>query len=107
MSLYILLSVVFTELLDTRENLLSSAACAWYQGNYTTAAMLFETVLLEHPSDILALRLAQECYQLAGLSENVLGCIVRHPQTQYASRQIECNVSGQFHLSVLQKYTHD
>jgi hypothetical protein len=67
--------------------------------------MLFETVLLEHPSDILALRLAQECYQLAGLSENVLGCIVRHPQTQYASSQIECNVSGQFHIFLFYKST--
>jgi len=36
-------------------------------------------VLLEHPSDLIAVRLAQDAYMAGGSTRNALGCLIRHP----------------------------
>ena len=39
-----------------------------------TAGMFLESSLMADPQDMLAMRLAQDCYLEAGSSENALGC---------------------------------
>lgn len=73
--------------LTKREEYLGAAALAWANGNYRLSGALLESCLIEFPSDIIALRLAQDAYLAAGDSRNVLGCV---------ARSIQCLDSGNF-----------
>jgi hypothetical protein len=59
--------------LNAREQFLSAAALAWYEGRYMTAGAYLESSLMTDPQDALTMRLAQDCYLEAGSAENALG----------------------------------
>jgi hypothetical protein len=67
--------------LPGRECLYAAAAVAWAEGNYVRAGQLLESVILQNPGDLLAVRLAQDAYMTCGSTENALGCLIRHPST--------------------------
>jgi hypothetical protein len=62
-----------------REAQFAAAALAWFEGNHFKAGALFESSLLDNPEDILAMKLAQDSYMVAGCSNNAIGCTLRHP----------------------------
>jgi tetratricopeptide (TPR) repeat protein len=66
--------------LNRREMAFAYAAFAWRQGNYYKAGAILEKALLENPYDVLAMRLAQDCYLAAGSSAQALGCVLRYPE---------------------------
>ena len=63
--------------LPSRETLLLSAAELWMNGEYSAAGNTFEKILSEYPTDLLAIRLAQDSYLCAGDSYNALRCSLR------------------------------
>jgi Flp pilus assembly protein TadD len=67
--------------LNEREKLLSAGLYAWNEGLFYRAASLFESAVLLNPNDVLALRMAQDCYLTSGDSMSTLTCITRCLQT--------------------------
>ena len=64
-----------------REILLGASAAQYMQGEFSKAAKLIETSLIEHPQDALSLRLAQNCYLATGDSYSALRCLARSMHT--------------------------
>ncbi|TYZ58562.1 hypothetical protein PybrP1_007280 [[Pythium] brassicae (nom. inval.)] len=50
---------------------------AMVSGRYREAAVVYETILLQDPRDLLALRCSFDLYQILGDSKNILGTITR------------------------------
>ena len=82
--------------LNARESFIASAALSFSEGQYNRAAALLETVLQGHPKDLIALKLAQECYLAAGDSRNVLGCVARWMQLFDERSPLYGHVMGMF-----------
>ena len=62
---------------NDREILYFEAIEFWMSGYYSTAASKFEEVVVSHSSDLLAMKLAQDAYMMAGDSSNALFCSIR------------------------------
>jgi tetratricopeptide (TPR) repeat protein len=60
-----------------RERRHFAAATAWAQGETSQAILGWETILADHPTDALALRLAQDAYFLLGRSAAIRDCAAR------------------------------
>src|SRR5271163_970518 len=60
-----------------RERRHLAAAAAWAEGNTSQAILGWETILLAHPTDALALRLAEDGYYLLGRSLAIRDCVAR------------------------------
>ena len=82
--------------LNKREAFVASAALAFSDGHYYKAAALLETSMLTHSQDLLALKLAQDCYLAAGDSHNVLGCVARWMQLFDERSRLYGHVMGLF-----------
>jgi hypothetical protein len=82
--------------LNKREEFVASAALAFSGGHYYKAAALLETSMLTHSQDLLALKLAQDCYLTAGDSHNVLGCVARWMQLFDERSELYGHVMGLF-----------
>jgi len=80
--------------LSPREQYFASAALAWSQGGYSRCSALLESAVLLSPGDTLALRLAQDCYQLTGDVQSSLGCITRCLQTLDDSHFLHAHLMG-------------
>ena len=63
--------------LNDREVLYYKAIELWMRGYYSSAAKQLEEVVILYPSDVLALRLAQDAYITAGDTSNALICSLR------------------------------
>jgi tetratricopeptide (TPR) repeat protein len=60
-----------------RERRHFAAASAWAEGRTSQAIRGWETILADHPTDALALRLAQDAYFLLGRSLTIRDCAAR------------------------------
>jgi tetratricopeptide (TPR) repeat protein len=60
-----------------RERRHFAAATAWAQGETSQAILGWETILADHPTDALALRLAQDAYFFLGRSAAIRDCAAR------------------------------
>jgi tetratricopeptide (TPR) repeat protein len=60
-----------------REQSHLAAAKAWARGAFSQAIMRWETILADHPTDALALRLAQDAYFFLGRSAAIRDCAER------------------------------
>ena len=60
-----------------RERRHLAAAKAWAQGETSQAILGWETILADHPTDALALRLAQDAYFFLGRSAAIRDCAAR------------------------------
>lgn len=63
--------------LSSREACIGAALLAYVQGRYTSAAVIFEALLTENELDLLAMRMAQDCYIMAGNSEKALQVVTK------------------------------
>jgi len=66
--------------LTEREKYFAAAALCCADGNHLKAAALLESSIMKTENDILAVRLAQDCYLAVGDSKNALGCVTRCSQ---------------------------
>ena len=60
-----------------RERRHFAAAKAWAKGETSQAVLGWETILTDHPTDALALRLAQDAYFFLGRSASIRDCAAR------------------------------
>ena len=60
-----------------RERRHLAAASAWAEGKTSQAILGWETILVDHPTDALALRLAQDAYYFLGRSLAIRDCAAR------------------------------
>ena len=60
-----------------RERRHLAAASAWAEGKTSQAILSWETILVDHPTDALALRLAQDAYFFLGRSVAIRDCAAR------------------------------
>jgi tetratricopeptide (TPR) repeat protein len=60
-----------------RERRHLAAAGAWAEGNTSQAILGWETILVDHPTDALALRLAEDAYYFLGRSLAIRDCAAR------------------------------
>ena len=60
-----------------RERRHLAAASAWAEGKTSQAILGWETVLVDHPTDAIALRLAQDAYYFLGRSLAIRDCAAR------------------------------
>src|SRR5580658_4326743 len=60
-----------------RERRHIAAATAWAEGETSQAILGWEAILVDHPTDALALRLAQDAYFLLGRSAAIRDCAAR------------------------------
>jgi tetratricopeptide (TPR) repeat protein len=60
-----------------RERRHFAAACAWAQGKTSQAVLGWEAILVDHPTDALALRLVQDAYFFLGRSLAIRDCAAR------------------------------
>ena len=60
-----------------REQTHLAAARAWARGEFSRAIMRWEAILADHPTDALALRLAQDAYFFLGRSAAIRDCAER------------------------------
>jgi tetratricopeptide (TPR) repeat protein len=60
-----------------REQRHLAAAAAWAKGETSRAILGWETILVDHPTDALALRLAQDAYYFLGRSLAIRDCAAR------------------------------
>ena len=67
--------------LNERERFLGAASLQCVRGHYTKAAALLESAIMLNPGDAISLRLAQDCYVMAGDAKNALSCVTRCLQT--------------------------
>lgn len=52
--------------LNKREGLMAAALLRSVDGDLATAANLFETVMLDHPDDMISMKYMQQAYYLLG-----------------------------------------
>ena len=88
--------------LSPRETLFAAAAASFAQGNYLNAAALLESNLMSKNNDIIAMKLAQDSYMLAGDSYNSLGCIARSMHLFDTSSELQGHVMGMFAAGLLE-----
>lgn len=67
--------------LNERERYLGAASLQCVRGHYSEAAALLESAIMLNPGDAISLRLAQDCYIMAGDAKNALSCVTRCLQT--------------------------
>lgn len=67
--------------LNERERYLGAASLQCVRGHYSKAAALLESAIMLNPGDAISLRLAQDCYTMAGDAKNALSCVTRCLQT--------------------------
>ena len=70
--------LLLSDSVSFRERSFAKAAILITTGDYRKAAQILESILLQIPSDALALKLAQDCYIAAGDSINALKCVARN-----------------------------
>ena len=64
--------------LNERERYLGAASLQCVRGHYSEAAALLESAIMLNPGDAISLRLAQDCYIMAGDAKNALSEYVEY-----------------------------
>lgn len=88
--------------MSDREEIFAAAAASFADGNYLKAAAMMESLFIGRESDIIALKLAQDSYILAGDTTNTLGCIARYLHLFEADNEQYGSVMGMLAMGLLE-----
>lgn len=89
--------------LNERETTFGAALLAFVEGRYTSAAVMLEGAVHREPYDLIAMRLAQDCFMQAGDGEGALRCVSQRMNQYHDTHEMHGHVLGMLAVGLVER----